>query len=116
MDFTNTDPYMMFIAQTTIVLFAVYAVFRDFLIRNRERRAGVTAEVTRGEKSMAALYTVYGATIASCLVLIDKASDMDGHKVALIVLDFLCVTYAFFFSTWFRNSVFFPLIQRVRKD
>ena len=37
---------------------------------------------------MATLYTVYGATIASALVLIDKASGLDGHKVALIVLDF----------------------------
>jgi len=65
---------------------------------------------------MAALYTVYGATIASALVLIDKASGLDGHKVILIVLDFLSVTYLFFFSTWFRNSVFFPLMQRAHKD
>lgn len=65
---------------------------------------------------MAALYTVYGATLGSCLILIDKSTGLEGHRVALIALDFLCVTYVFFFSTWFRNSVFFPLKERVSKD
>ena len=106
----------MFLAQSAIVLFAIFAIFRDLQIRKRGQGAEVTTEVIRGEKSMAGLYTVYGATIASALVLIDKASGLDGHKVALIVLDFLSVTYVFFFSTWFRNSVFFPLMQRVHKD
>lgn len=106
----------MLLVQASIVLFVVWVVFRDVQIRKKEQSAEATAEVVRGEKSMAALYTVYGATIASCLVLIDNASGLEGHKVVLIVLDFLCVTYVFFFSTWFRNSVFFPLLQRVRKD
>jgi hypothetical protein len=112
----STDPYIMLFVQMAIVLFAILAVFRDYQIRKKEQNAEATAEAIRGEKSMATLYTVYGATIASCLVLIDIASGLDGHKVALIVLDFLCVTYVFFFSTWFRNSVFFPLLHRVRKD
>lgn len=76
----------------------------------------MSAEVVRGDKSMATLYTVYGATIASLLVLINNAPGVEGNKVILIVLNFMCVTYAFFFSTWFRNSIFFPLNQRVRKD
>ena len=106
---------MMIILQTAILLFSVWAVYQDFQIRKKEH-TGADAECIRGERSMAALYTVYGATIASCLVLIDKASGVEGHKIALIVIDFLCVTYVFFFSSWFRNSVFFPLMNQVRKD
>lgn len=111
-----TDPYVVCVLQTVILFLAVYAAFRDVRIRALERTATATAEVNRGDISMAAIYTVYGATIASCLVLIDKASGLEGNKVALIALDFICITYLFFFSTWFRNSVFFPLYQRVRKD
>ena len=111
-----TDPYAVCVLQTVLLVFAVYAAFRDVRIRALERTAEATAEVNRGDKSMSAIYTVYGATIASCLVLIDKASGIEGNKVVLIVLDFVCITYPFFFSTWFRNSVFFPLYQRVRKD
>ena len=106
----------MILVQLAITGFALYAVFRDTQIRKRERDSGVIAELIRSESSMAALYTMYGATIASCLVLIDNASGLDGHKVALILFDFLCATYVYFFSTWFRNSVFFPLKNRVHKD
>jgi len=112
----DTDPYMMLLVQMAIILFTIFAIFRDYQIRKREQGAEATAEVARGEKSMAALYTLYGATIASCLVLINIASGLDGHKVILIVLDFLCATYVFYFSTWFRNSVFFQLMWRIRKD
>ena len=112
----NSDPYVMLVVQLVILVFASYAAFRDRKIRKPKRGDGISAEVTRGENSMAALYTMYGATVASCLVLIDNACGLEGNKVALIVVYFLCATYVYFFSTWFRNSVFFPLMQHVRKD
>ncbi|NMG45411.1 hypothetical protein GPA22_16975 [Aromatoleum toluvorans] len=113
---TSTDPIMMFVVQTVIVLFTILLAYRDFAIRKKEQTAGMVAEVIRSDKSMGSLYTVYGAAIASCLLLIDKSTGIEGHKVALIIIDFICFTYAFFFSSWFRNAVFFTLIQRVRKD
>lgn len=73
-------------------------------------------EVIRGEKSMNSLYTIYGASLASLLVLIDNAACIDGNKVILITFDFLCITYIFFFNKYFRNSVFFPLKRRIGKD
>ena len=112
----SSDPYVVFLVQVALVLFLIFAALRDMHIRKLERTAEASAEVTRSEKSMHALYTVYAGAMASCLVLLDKAAGIDGHKVALIVLDFICITYIFFFSTWFRNAVFFPLAQRVRKD
>lgn len=103
--------------ESAILLFTLYAVFCDKRIRRNERHSsGVMPEVIRGEKSMRALYVVYGASVASMLVLIDNASGIDGNQVILIVLNFTCITYIFFFSTWFRNSIFFPLNQRIRKD
>ncbi len=113
----NTDPYIMLFAQALILLFACYALLRDLQIRKRVKRgAEINAEVVRGEKSMGSLFTVYGATIASCLVLIDKAQGLEGNKVMFIIIDFLCITYVFFFNSWFRNSVFFPLKRRIRND
>jgi hypothetical protein len=112
----NSDPYVLFLVQTAILLFTIFAGFRDLKIRKREQNAQVGAEIERGKNSMAAIYTVYGAIMASCLVVIDRAVGLEGNKVVLIVLDFLCVTYVFFFNTWFRNALFSPLMRRVRKD
>lgn len=112
----TTDLPVICVIESALVLFVLYGAFRDIQIRKNEKRLGVSAEVVRGEESMAAFYTVYGATIASLLVLINNASGVEGNKVVLIVMNFLCVTYAFYFSSWFRNSIFFPLNQRARKD
>lgn len=112
----TTDPYVMTALQAALILFTVWAAIRDWRIRVMERVAEAKASVTRAATSMTPIYTVYGAAVASCLVLIDKASGTDGNKVVLIVIDFACLTYLFFFSTWFRNAVFFSLLQRVRRD
>jgi hypothetical protein len=111
-----TDLFVICAIESAIFLFALYAAFCDNRIRRNERHSVAVAKVFRGEKSMTALYAMYGASVASMLVLIDNASGIDGNKVALIVLNFICITYIFFFSTWFRNSIFFPLNQRIRKD
>ncbi len=111
-----TDPYVMVILQVAIVVFTLIAVYKDSRIRGREHAGGISAEVIRGEKSMTAIYTMYGATIASFLVLIDNSSGIEGHKVILIVIDFFSVTYLYFLSTWFRNKIFYPLMERVRHD
>jgi membrane protein insertase Oxa1/YidC/SpoIIIJ len=95
----TTDLPVICVIESALVLFALYAAIRDARIRKNEKGSGISAEVVRGDKSMAALYTVYGATIASLLVLINNASGVEGNKVVLIVLNFMCVTYAFFFSS-----------------
>ena len=113
---TNTDIYVILVLEVSVILFTFLVAYKDHDIRKREKEGGLSAEVTRGEQSMGSLYTVYGATLASFLVLVDNAVGVEGHKVILIVLNFLCTTYLYFFSTWFRNSVFFPFMKKVRKD
>lgn len=112
----NSDVFVVAVVETVLVLFAAYAAIRDSQIRRYDRTAEATGEVTRGDKSMNALYTAYGAAIASSLVLISNASGLDGHKVILIVIPVVCLTYLFYLSTWFRNSVFYPIARRLRKD
>jgi hypothetical protein len=111
-----TDTCMVIALQLLLICFSLYSLVRDLRIRSKEKAGGFSAEVVRSDSSMTPVYTVYAAALASCLVLLDKAAGLDGHKVALILLDFVCLTYVFFFSTWFRNAVFFRLADRVRRD
>lgn len=111
-----TDLYVLAAVDLVLIALTALAVARDVRVRRREREGGVTATVARGEKSMAALYTVYGGSTASLLVLVDKASGVDGHRAVLIVLNLACLTYLFFFSTWFRNAIFFRIAARIRRD
>jgi hypothetical protein len=110
----NSDVPVVLVVETLLLLFTLFVIVRDVRIRALEKTAEVSVDVTRGDKSMNALYTAYGASVASSLVLIANAEGLDGHKVVLIVLPFLCLTYLFYLSIWFRNSIFFPLAQKMR--
>ena len=112
----NSDIVVVLLAIASLTLLCLFAAIRDAHIRHKEKTAEAVATVTRGEKSMSALYTVYGATIASWLVLIDNAEGLTGHKVIFIVIGFLCLSYLFFLSSWFRNAVFFTVAHRIRVD
>ena len=65
---------------------------------------------------MGMLLSVYGAALASMMVLIDNAEGVGGHKAILIILAFFCLTHLFFWNAWFRNSVVFTISQRIRED
>jgi len=111
----NTD-FPLFIAINLILIsFSIFSFFIDFHFKKKEKHAEAIAEVNRGKESMNNLYTVYLATMASALVIIDNVSGVDGHKVFFIFIDFLCITYVFFFNDWFRNSLFFPIKNQMRK-
>lgn len=99
-----------------MLLLTLSAVACDFRAYLRARSGMTDARVIRGENSMSAIYTVYGASIASCLFLIEAATAVEGNKVTLIASDFIFITYLFFFNSWFRSSVFFPLKGKIITD
>ena len=111
----NTDVVALVALGILLIGFTIFAVVTDW--RNRKAaRTELDVEVIRGDASMSSVYTTYGATIASFLVLINNAVGIEGHKVVAILISFFCITYLFYFSSWFRNSWFFPLKRRMRKD
>lgn len=114
----ETDPYALAFLVVLLVTLTIVAVAKDVGAWRRSNSGGTSAsaEVVRGQTSMNAIYTVYGASIASCLVLVNNAEAFIGNKVAIIVVLFACVTYLFFLNSWFRNAVFFPLKNRVGRD
>ncbi|MDA3806503.1 MAG: hypothetical protein PF440_01205 [Thiomicrorhabdus sp.] len=111
-----SDPYIILLIQISIVAFTLFAIFKNIIIKSIEKKSNLTAQVIRGEKSMTELHAVYAAAIASCLVLINNAIGIEGHKVLLITIDFLCLTYTFYFNSWFRNSIFFCIRNSINKD
>ena len=111
----NTDVIALVVLGLLLLGFTLYSITMDWRNRNAAKTE-LDVEVVRGDASMSAVYTTYGATIASSLVLINNAVGIEGHKVLAILVAFSCFTYLFYFSSWFRNSWFFPLKQRMRKD
>lgn len=112
----STDLFVLVSVQATLVVLSIYAFIQDIRIQRKEKRGGIESETLRGARSMASLYAVYAAALGTLLLLIDRADDAKGQQLLLMLASFLCVTYLFFFSTWFRNAVFFPLANRIRKD
>lgn len=112
----QTDLNAVIAIHIGVFLLAFIAIASDFRAFIRAKKGMVQARVIRGESSMSALYTVYGASLATCLFLIEAATAAEGNRVILIASDFAIITYLFFFSSWFRNSVFFPFKRKVTTD
>jgi hypothetical protein len=93
--------------------------FVSFAMRVRLRLRKATeasVDVRRGEQSMNSLYVIYGIVTVVYSLLVQVAEAFEGHKALLIALNYVALTYLFFFSSWFRNKIFFPVMERVRHD
>lgn len=108
------QPDCVTLAAIEVVLFGIFiiALFMDVI----ERMGSARATAFRGEASMNSLYIMYGIATVVFSLLIQVAPSIDGYRVFLITFNYIFLTYLFFFSSWFRNRLFFPLLGRIRKD
>ena len=110
----QTDTNAIILIEIALIVIAMFSAYKDFTAKFVKQ--GYEGEVIRGDKSMSAVYTVYGAAIASLLVLAGSTPSLDGNKVLFITINFFLISYIFLFNSWFRNNVFFKLLNRARKD
>ncbi len=114
----SSDIYCLLVMEGLLAVLVITAIRQRVPALRRQRRSSfeVTATVDRGEHSMNALYVMYGTTAIVYALAVQVSQAFVGHKVLLIVLNYGAITYLFFFNSWFRNALLFPLVQRVQRD
>jgi hypothetical protein len=112
----STDLTVLVVLQLLLLAFAAVSLFMDRVAAWRAKRGAAQLTVLRGEPSMGALYAMYGSTLGTVLLLVSTTSAAEGNRVLLISLNFALITYVFFFNSWFRSSIFFPLKARISRD
>ena len=112
----STDGVALLLIHFFLVLLWLLSLIHTARERWRKRRGAIQATVTRGQESMNALYVMYGVATVAYSLAVDVADFAQGHKTTIIVLDYVVLTYLFFFNSWFRNSVVFRALRRMRED
>jgi hypothetical protein len=65
---------------------------------------------------MNGLYAMYGVATVVFALAVQVSNAATDYKVGIIVMDYAVLSYLFFFNSWFRNSIVFRILQRVRRD
>ncbi len=82
----------------------------------RKRQGAADPTVERGEPSMNGLFALYGVATVVFALAVQVADAASGHKTLLIVVDYGVLFYLFFFNSWFRNSIVFRVLGKIRTD
>ncbi|MFO1205699.1 MAG: hypothetical protein U1E63_08250 [Burkholderiales bacterium] len=99
--------------QFGLLLLVVYAASKSLWAY---LHPGVNLTVSRGDRSLTWLYFTYATATVACGLAVQVSETIKGHKVAVVVLDYLALTYLFLFNAWFRNSVVFQLFGIASQD
>lgn len=112
----KTDLLVFAITEGFLILLFACALLFDIWNRWRDKTSSVTAEVKRGEKSMNALYVHFGISTVVFTLIVQTCEALKDNQVLFIIVNYVLLIYMYFFSPWFRNRLFFRLINRIRKD
>jgi len=85
-------------------------------IKKKRRRGGSSVTVKRGDHSMNFLYIMYGTATIIFALSVQVSEAFKGYKVSLVVFNYFALTYLFFFNSWLRNRILFPIMLRIEKD
>ena len=112
----KTDLLVFALTEGFLILLFVFALSADIRNRRKAKTASIIAEVSRGEKSMNALYVNFGIATVVFTLIVQTCEALVGNQLLFIIVNYCLLIYMFFFSSWFRNQVFFKLLNRVKKD
>ncbi len=112
----STDYISLWVIHIVLFYFFIRSLIEKVRVESRKRHGGIQLTVKRGEKSMTFLYVSYGVVTIVYSLAIDVSQCAVGHKTTLIVLDYIVITYLFFFNSWFRNSIVLRTLTRLEKD
>jgi len=125
-DAKMADCITLIVIHAVLVCFLVKSIFECVRAKQRRRKdSRITADlkVERGEQSMEALCYAFGV-VSLAYSLAISASDCNciagysiaGYKATFIIADYIILSYLFFLNSWFRNSIVFKFVGRVRTD
>jgi purine-cytosine permease-like protein len=101
----NTDIITIWIIHVFLLFLFLYYLLANVVSKYKERHSSLQAKVTRGNESMNMLYIFYGVISLIYALAIQVADYGQNHKSAMIVLDYVLLTYLFFFNGRFRNMI-----------
>ncbi len=114
-NYSGSDKYVVIFIEVVLLIILMWSLGKDLVFREHE--GGIVASITRGEKSMTLLYNVMTGIVMFVYTLAIQLSEaLKGNKVLIFILNSIALIYLFFFSSWFRNSIFFPLMTRIITD
>lgn len=70
----------------------------------------------RGDKTMSLVWALYGVSTVAYSLAVSVAENLGPWKPAIILFDYLVLTYLFFSSSWFRNRILLRFFARVDED
>lgn len=111
----ETDLFIFCIIEGLLILLFIIAFVNDIRIRCKEKTS-IKCQVIRGQESMYALYVSFGASTFVSSLIIQVCEDIIGNKIFFIIINYFFLIYLYFFSSWFRNRLFFRLINRIKRD
>jgi hypothetical protein len=101
----SSDAFLFFAVQGALALFVALAASLDLVHRLRAGSGAAVLRVTRSERSMAALYGVYG-TVSAVLVGLSLTVDVAvRYRVFWTIVDVLQAAYLCVWNAWFRNKL-----------
>jgi hypothetical protein len=111
-----SDKLVVVVMEVLLLSIFLISGLRAVMIYFHQISSSALAVGERSVQSMTFLFTVYGVTTLIYTLAVQAADAFKGNKVLIIILNYVALTYLFFFNPWFRNSILFPLFLRISRD
>jgi ABC-type sugar transport system substrate-binding protein len=111
-----SDCVALLVLHAALLVTLLLALLATARATRRRRRGYPDLAVARGERSVTGLFVLYGGATVVFSLAVQVAAAAEGHKVGLIVVDYVVLSYLFFFNTWFRNQIVFRVLARIATD
>jgi len=97
--------------ESLLLLMFILTIFGGIFGWIERRRSNLSVKVIRGEENMNAIIAGFGCFEAFYTTIVYMIVFFNEYKFLFYLVNSIALGYLFFFSFWFRNRIFFPLLK-----
>jgi len=102
---------VFFVAEGLLLFMFVLTIFMGSVEWIKRQRSNLSTKVIRGEESMNKIIAGFGCFVAFYMTIVYMIVFFNEYKMLFYLGNNIVLAYLFFFSFWFRNRIFFPLLK-----
>ncbi|MCJ7648238.1 MAG: hypothetical protein MUP85_06465 [Candidatus Lokiarchaeota archaeon] len=96
-----------------LLLMCILAIFSGIFGWIESRKSNLSYKVKRGEESMKTIIAGFGCFEVFYSTIVYMIVFFNEYKFLFYLVNSITLVYLFFFSFWFRNRIFFPLLKTI---
>jgi predicted MFS family arabinose efflux permease len=112
----SSDKIVLIVMEVLLLSITLFSIIKAIQYHYAYLKAWSPAYGAISPQHVTFVFTMYGIAALVYTLAVQVARACKGNKVLLIIINYACLTYLFFFNVWFKQHIALQILNSIIID